>query len=40
MGAAQSALTAAGTNFAEVALQWQITAAWAILSNENLPVLE
>lgn len=40
LGAAQSALTAAGTNFAEVALQWQITAAWAILYNENLPVLE
>jgi hypothetical protein len=40
LGAAQSALTAAGTNFAEVALQWQITATWAILYDEKLPVLE
>jgi len=40
LGAAERAITAAGTNFAEVARQWQIAAARAILFHKNLPVLE
>lgn len=38
-GATQSALTASG-NDSRAAYQWQITAAWAILNNQEPPLLK